>query len=295
MATASPRPFRVTRWLALLLVACIVGLAAAPPAFGQTSAGRVLILGTTVTGGTASIEATKAASLGFSVDVVTPTQWATLSAADFASYRAIVLGDPTCAVGESPIAAAIANADVWGPIVNGNVVVIGTDPVDHAQFGTMPEAARRLTDNAVAHATAVEGATGAYISLSCYYFDASPDTPVPLLDAFSPGGFTIRGSSSDVAHINAPSSPVLAGLTDVTLSNWAVSIHEVFDAWPGNFEVLVVDTVTGKPYILSRGPTRPTGIDQCKNGGWRNFPGFKNQGDCVSFVATKGRNPPAGH
>ena len=38
----------------------------------------------------------------------------------------------------------------------------------------------------------------------------------------------------------------------------------------------------------------PTSMDQCKNGGWRNFPGFKNQGDCVSFVATGGKNPPAG-
>jgi hypothetical protein len=37
----------------------------------------------------------------------------------------------------------------------------------------------------------------------------------------------------------------------------------------------------------------PTSKDQCKNGGWRNFGVFKNQGDCVSFVATKGKNPPA--
>jgi hypothetical protein len=26
--------------------------------------------------------------------------------------------------------------------------------------------------------------------------------------------------------------------------------------------------------------------EQCKNGGWRNFPQFRNQGDCVSFVET---------
>jgi hypothetical protein len=36
----------------------------------------------------------------------------------------------------------------------------------------------------------------------------------------------------------------------------------------------------------------PTTKDQCKNGGWRSYPGFKNQGDCVSFVATGGKNPP---
>jgi hypothetical protein len=37
----------------------------------------------------------------------------------------------------------------------------------------------------------------------------------------------------------------------------------------------------------------PTSKDQCKHGGWRTYGVFKNQGDCVSFVATKGKNPPA--
>jgi len=37
-------------------------------------------------------------------------------------------------------------------------------------------------------------------------------------------------------------------------------------------------------------PTTPTSKEQCKHGGWKNFGGlFKNQGDCVSFVATGGR------
>jgi hypothetical protein len=37
----------------------------------------------------------------------------------------------------------------------------------------------------------------------------------------------------------------------------------------------------------------PTSTDQCKDGGWMTFtnPSFKNQGDCVSYVATNGRNP----
>jgi hypothetical protein len=38
----------------------------------------------------------------------------------------------------------------------------------------------------------------------------------------------------------------------------------------------------------------PTTKEQCKHGGWRDFGVFKNQGDCVSFVATNGRNQPAG-
>lgn len=46
----------------------------------------------------------------------------------------------------------------------------------------------------------------------------------------------------------------------------------------------------------------PTSKDECKNGGWSTFVNvitgqkiFKNQGDCVSFVATNGKNPPANY
>ena len=39
----------------------------------------------------------------------------------------------------------------------------------------------------------------------------------------------------------------------------------------------------------------PTNKEQCMKDGWKTFtnPKFKNQGDCVSFVATKGKNQPA--
>ena len=37
-------------------------------------------------------------------------------------------------------------------------------------------------------------------------------------------------------------------------------------------------------------PPLPITKNECKNGGWETF---KNQGDCVSFVATGGKNPPA--
>jgi hypothetical protein len=36
----------------------------------------------------------------------------------------------------------------------------------------------------------------------------------------------------------------------------------------------------------------PTSKEQCKKGGWQAFGIFKNQGDCVSFVATGGKSPP---
>ncbi len=39
-------------------------------------------------------------------------------------------------------------------------------------------------------------------------------------------------------------------------------------------------------------PPLPTSRDQCKDGGWQTFGVFKNQGNCVSFVSTKGKNQP---
>jgi hypothetical protein len=41
------------------------------------------------------------------------------------------------------------------------------------------------------------------------------------------------------------------------------------------------------------GPPAPTSKDRCQHGLWRLF-GFKTKGDCVSFVATGGKNPPSG-
>jgi hypothetical protein len=43
--------------------------------------------------------------------------------------------------------------------------------------------------------------------------------------------------------------------------------------------------------VIVHPPAVPASKDQCKNGGWKNFPGFKNQGQCVSFVATKQKDP----
>jgi hypothetical protein len=49
---------------------------------------------------------------------------------------------------------------------------------------------------------------------------------------------------------------------------------------------------TGRITIVDA-PPLPTSTERCKNGGWRTYGVFKNQGDCVSFVATGGENPAA--
>jgi hypothetical protein len=147
-------------------------------------------------------------------------------------------------------------------VINGNVIIQGSDPVFHSGQG-----GHQFTVGAVKFAVDKVGKTGAYISLSCYYHDTPNFTPVSLLDGISPAGFSVRGVGcfNDV-HIVA-SHPALSGITDATLSNWSCSVHEGFDKWPADFEVLAIargigseiftasDGTQGTPYILARGVT----------------------------------------
>jgi len=47
--------------------------------------------------------------------------------------------------------------------------------------------------------------------------------------------------------------------------------------------------------VWNKSCTKLTNSDQCKNDGWKSYGStFKNQGDCVSYVATQGKNQPSG-
>src|SRR5262249_17516853 len=103
----------------------------AAQATGAAGPNTVLILSTTVTGGASSLEATDAAALGYNVELVDGDGWTGKTTADFATYKALILGDPICgSVGST--AAAQATTAVWGPAVTGNVIIVGTDPSYHA-------------------------------------------------------------------------------------------------------------------------------------------------------------------
>jgi hypothetical protein len=65
-------------------------------------------------------------------------------------------------------------------------------------------------------------------------------------------------------------------------------VGEVFSGPPAT--ALIEDFVSS---LVEPVPLLPTSKEQCKDGGWQNYPQFKNQGDCVSFVETGGRNPPS--
>lgn len=248
----------------VLLSTLLLAMSLLLPVPANAAPGEVLILEPTVSGGAASTLAQKFVLAGKTPVVVDATTWSSMTAAQFDSYDAIVLGDPTCS-GLGPEAAATGNAAVWSSVVDGNVVIIGTDETFHQSQG-----GDQLMEKAAAFAVAEPTRTGAYISLSCYYHDTAPGTAVPLLSGF--GAFTVTGVGCfNDAHIVA-THPALSGLTDATLSNWSCSVHEAFDSWPVSFEVLAIaenigsvftapDGTVGTPYILARGVEVISDID----------------------------------
>jgi hypothetical protein len=60
----------------------------------------------------------------------------------------------------------------------------------------------------------------------------------------------------------------------------------------GRARLVVPELVATGDIAVVDAPSLPRSKDQCKNGGWRQYGVFKNQGDCVSFVATRGHNQP---
>ncbi|WP_082115233.1 PxKF domain-containing protein [Lentzea aerocolonigenes] len=242
---------------ALLSIAAMLVTYVAVSTPGLAASNEVLILGGTVTGGQNSIEASEVVAKGFVPVVVDDATWTTMTQEQFSSYRAIILGDPTC--GDTAPAAALSNVATWGAAINGNVVIAGTDPIYHASQGG-EAMVRRAVDFSVDQANK----TGAFVTLSCYYHGTAPHTAVPLLDALRPGGFTVTGVGCyDNAHIVA-THPALSGLTDATISNWGCSVHEGFDTWPADFTVLAMardfgaaftasDGTVGTPYVLASG------------------------------------------
>ena len=197
-------------------------------------------------------EVTLAAAAGHNVTVADADTWSKMTTAQFAAYRAIVFGDPTCQETPEPtLTAAQANKATWSPVVRGNMVVIGSDPIDHQSQGQ----ANQLTTNAINFA-ASGAVTGLYMSLSCYYFDAPANTPVDVLSEF--GNFQVQGQfttpfdgcPNDVTIV-APGHPVVQGIAKAGLDNWNCSIHEAFDTFPPPLGVVVRDTPTALPYVIA--------------------------------------------
>jgi len=250
------RPLR-SLVLALALALSLPLFGAGPAAAGVD----LLILSTTLFNGASSPEVQTAQALGLTYEIADPSTWAAKTTAGFASYRAIVLGDPNCRVGDSSIAPAAANALTWGAAVTGNVVILGTDPTFHTLRGN-PGAAM-LIRQGLSFAVGAAGRTGAYVALSCYYASAPFNSPVPALDGFGPGLFSVQGQGGCPNAAHVVNGQVFPGISDDELKNWSCSTHEGFDFFPSAWTPVAINTdipssytaadgTSGAPYLIAR-------------------------------------------
>ena len=236
---------RVRLHAALIVLLALAALAA--PGVARAASGSVLLYGPTVSG-SPDTEATLAAADGFTVTVANAATWSSMTTAQFASYDAIVFGDPTCAGDHRLLDAAIANRATWSAAVGGPVVVVGTDPIYHQTQGIGQD---RLIRNGIEYA-ASQSPTGLYVSLSCFWTGGGA---VDLLDEFGSFEAYPQFGCPNSATILDASHPVMAGLTDDLLSDWSCSVHEALTSYPATLQPLVRDNTTGYPYILAT----PTG------------------------------------
>ncbi|MGC8499473.1 MAG: hypothetical protein ACP5OV_08290 [Acidimicrobiales bacterium] len=215
-----------------------------------------LIYGPSVIGGdgnlgtSGSLEQTILQSEGYSVTIATAAQWDAMTSAQFASYQLLVIGDPQCGSGGL---AADSNESTWMSAVNGNVIVIGTDPAYHYAFGNNNAGAYATAQAGLRYAGSDTAATNLYLDLSCAFQDPSAVSP-PILNGLE-SGFVVVGalanSDGNTADVTVAGANAL-GLTAAQLSGWNDSVHEDFTAWPADFTPLAVVGGSPSPMLAPR-------------------------------------------
>jgi hypothetical protein len=127
-----------------------------------------------------------------------------------------------------------------------------------------------------------------------FYLGTPPNYTCPLNTWQNSGNLASPTNLVDATQIGGAFYEPYATVQTTYGTYPVTDISLVTDAsWLFGTQVVVFDNtaVNGQTYTYDP----PTDANQCKNGGWQNYGGmFKNQGDCVSFVATKGKNPPSG-
>jgi hypothetical protein len=143
------------------------------------------------------------------------------------------------------------------------------------------------------------GVTGSTASGSPFTFTSPTTAVVTVTDAFCGGDrFTVSDGATELGTTSAVPVEGCPGTNisdpDLALANSAYS-HGHFVVGAGTHSIGVI--VSTSPYNGGGAYIRYDLLtaDMCKKGGWETFqPLFKNQGDCVSFVVTGGRDEPAG-
>jgi hypothetical protein len=186
-----------------------------------------------------------------------------------------------------PVCARRASVDVEvesGPTGEHPAGTVSWSNADLFLIGLSSFATTHATCLSVSGRVAIIGVTGSVMQGHRYDFVESPIAGLArIVDAGGPdSGADNFQFAIQVGPINGPPLP---GPTKCS-------------TFPGTFPTGSsffprFTNETGDVVVTDTRPL-PTSKDQCKKGGWQSYGVFRNQGDCVSFVATGGKNPPGG-
>ncbi len=244
-------------FVALTLVLSLAAVIVSPPAKAVIGT-KALVLGSSASGGAGSKEAVRAAALGYTVNVVSDPAWGAMTAADFAEYRLIIVGDPTCSfvpavVSQNALALSDAvMARAGGNTTAGNRILIGTDPVFHYTAGSTGAGGQKLIDTGIDFAKVQPGSTGLYLDMSCLDHDWDgnlvPDVQdklLPKLSAAPSPVWTQNQSPPCGGSVSLISNAAqFATLATAHLQGWGCSVHETFPVYPTDWFPLAVATDT---------------------------------------------------
>ncbi|HXR29136.1 MAG TPA: hypothetical protein VN772_06105 [Solirubrobacteraceae bacterium] len=200
-----------------------------------------------------SLEQAAAEKAGYTVTVVSGAEWDAMSAAQFAQYQVLIVGDPHCSVTAE---SAVSDASTWASAVMGtsgasplvgNRVVVGTDPEWHYPSHN---GAEHLVQDGITFAGGVSGATGAYFDTSCGDQSEGKEIMSVLeLLTTSTGHWTTNTSppcGGSVQQVAA--NPVFdtgeSKLLDSDIQGWGCSDHVTFPTFPADWFPLAVATDT---------------------------------------------------
>ncbi len=158
--------------------------------------------------------------------------------------------------------------------------------------------------------------TGNSLTFQCtFHIQLLSDDPSTLLGSGQVVTVTQVGNAayqslSILSETCPTTAPVITSPTTFTVTTTAacvggqyIDVTETLKATGtgGGTECQSPDAVNNTPTLTVCAPNfsvptvvgPPKSADKCKDGGFAKFnnPAFKNEGDCVSFVATDGRNP----
>jgi hypothetical protein len=148
---------------------------------------------------------------------------------------------------------------------------------------------------AAAEARSHNGFSGHLVTIT-----SQAETDFLVLNALALSAYWI-GGSQPLGHVGAANNWSWVTGEPFSYTNWEAGEPNDFYG-PASEQYLEFWVTPGKwndenntflqpGYVVEY--DRPSDFDDCKKDGWMAYEIFKNQGDCVSWIATEGKNQPA--